>query len=93
MKIIEITDAKKTELAEGIEEMLRIGGRLMSCLEELGEEEGQMGMRRGGGRMGYRGGRGNGMGYRYSNNGNQPYNPGVDPMSERRGYYEDPYYV
>ena len=87
MKIVEITEAKKTELAEGIEEMLRIGGRLMSCVEELGEEDDHMAMRRGGSRMGYRD---NSMGYR----GRGGYRMNEKSPMGRGGYmqYEDPYY-
>lgn len=83
------------EITQGLEEMLRIGGKLMTCVEELEEQsEGGMGMR-GGYRGGYRGGmgyRGRG-GYRYPNNGNQPYANNDGAMGERGGYYEDPMYV
>ena len=66
MKIVEITEKKMTELSEGLEDMLAIGGKLMSCIEELKEEseEEDFGMRRGrrmSRRMGRRGG---GYGYR-----------------------------
>lgn len=58
MKIVEITDDKIGMMTECVEKMLRYGGKIMSCLEELegGEqygERGSYGMR--GGSMGYRG--------------------------------------
>ncbi|MBQ7280558.1 MAG: hypothetical protein IJR13_07555 [Bacteroidales bacterium] len=35
-------------MAELVEDMLYTGGRLMSCIEELTEEDGEMGLRDGG---------------------------------------------
>lgn len=49
MKIF-ITEDKKDEMSELCEKMLHYGGKLMSCLEALDEED-SMGMR---GRMGMR---------------------------------------
>lgn len=96
MKIVQIEEHKMGEISQGIEEMLRIGGRLMSCVEELEEqgEESGMGYRGGGGyRMGYRGGQGGGsaMGYRSDGMGAPSYQR---PMRERsRGEMQDPYYM
>lgn len=35
MKIIEVSESKIGKMSDCVEEMLKIGGRLMSCLEEL----------------------------------------------------------
>ena len=48
MKIIEVTETKLEKMSGCVEEMLRIGGKLMSCIEEM--EEGE----KYGNRMGYR---------------------------------------
>lgn len=58
--MIEIEDSKVDKMAELAEKMLKYGGKLMSCIEELSEESG----------MGERGGYGNrgpggSMGNRY----------------------------
>lgn len=52
--IIQITEEKIDEMSECVEDMLHIGGRLMSCLENMRNkgDESEMGYRRG--RMGYR---------------------------------------
>lgn len=89
MRVIEITDKKISEITQDLEEMLTIGGRLMSCIEQLEEEGGEeMGFRRGGG-MGHRANSGvrPPMGYR----GGGGYRNG---MMERggNGQYNDPYY-
>lgn len=51
MKIIEITETKMSDLYESAEKMLKYGGKMMHCLEEL-KEKSSMGHR--GGSMGYR---------------------------------------
>lgn len=55
MRIIEITESKQSEMSDMCEEMLTIGGRLMSCIREMGEGNERMGERRrtGGMRDGY----------------------------------------
>lgn len=63
--IIEISESKAEELKEHAEKVLKHGGKLMQCLEELCEES-QPGERGGGyygNRYGNRGGGGS-MGYR-----------------------------
>lgn len=47
MRMIKITDSKKDEMSELAEKMLHYGGKLMSCLESLGDEDygERMGMR------------------------------------------------
>lgn len=47
MRMIKITDSKKDEMSELTEKMLHYGGKLMSCLESLGDEDygERMGMR------------------------------------------------
>ena len=56
MKIIEITETKVDKMAEYAEEMLRYGGKLMQCIDDLGSEDygerGRYGSR--GGSMNYR---------------------------------------
>ena len=37
-KVIEISDGKRQKMSDMVEDMLSIGGRLMSCLEEMGED-------------------------------------------------------
>lgn len=43
-----ITKNKKEKMADLVEEMLYAAGRLMSCIEDLTEEDGEMGLRDGG---------------------------------------------
>lgn len=43
MRIIKITESKKEKMSDYAEKMLRYGGKLMQCLEEL--DEGSMGER------------------------------------------------
>lgn len=43
MRIIKITESKKEKMTDYAEKMLKYGGKLMQCLEEL--EEGGMGER------------------------------------------------
>lgn len=47
MIIMEITEDKINKMSEYAEKMLRYGGKLMECLEELGDHDSEMGMRRG----------------------------------------------
>lgn len=44
MKVIEITEKKRHKMADYAEKMLRYGGKLMQCLDEL-DEESEMGER------------------------------------------------
>lgn len=46
MRMIKISDDKKTEMSELVEKMLHYGGKLMTCLEGL-EDEDTMGQRMG----------------------------------------------
>ena len=88
--MIEIEHEKKAEMSECCEKILRYGGKLMQCIEDMGEEEGgsmgnRMGYRqgvRGTGRYGMRGG----IGMREE--------PDMDYREPRSGYmgYRDPYY-
>ena len=97
MMIIEIKEDKFEKMAEYTEKMLKYGGKLMSCISELGEEYG-MSFREGdGGNYGNRGGRyGNrydememrggygsrgSMGYRHDDEDEDEW----DSMNERRG--------
>lgn len=53
--IIQITEEKIDEMSEAVDDMLHIGGRLMSCIESMktkGGDGSEMGYRRG--RMNYR---------------------------------------
>ena len=61
MYMIEIDEGKVDKMSELAEKMLKYGGKLMSCIEELSEEAGM------GQRMGSYGNRdlGGGMGNRY----------------------------
>lgn len=65
MTVIEINESKFDKMSEYTEKMLKYGGKLMSCLEELGEEHG----------YGHRGGayvnRYDSMGGRYSDYGSR----------------------
>lgn len=78
--MIEISESKAEELKEHAEKVLKHSGKLMQCLEELGEQS-AMGERGGGygNRYGNRsgGGYGNRMGYR------EEWDEG--DMGERRG--------
>lgn len=63
MKIIEISHDKLEDMSEAAENMLRYGGKLMQCIDELQRESGsQMGER--GGYRDYRDGMGERGGYR-----------------------------
>lgn len=39
MKVIKITEHKKDKLSDYAEKMLRYGGKLMQCIEELDDED------------------------------------------------------
>ena len=56
MKMIQITEEKAEKLSEGLSKMMRIGGKLMECLQDIEEEEAGAGGMRGGYRGGMRGG-------------------------------------
>lgn len=43
--MIEITDSKVSEMSELVEEMLMCGGKLMHCLENMGNGRNRMGRR------------------------------------------------
>ena len=43
--MIEITESKMDELAENAEKMLRYGGKVMSCIDNLRHDGGRMGER------------------------------------------------
>lgn len=45
MYMIEITENKFDELVENAEQMLRYGGKVMSCLDSMQRSEGRMGER------------------------------------------------
>lgn len=49
MMIIEISEKKLSKLAENTEKMLKYGGKVMQCIEEMQEAAGGMGERFGGG--------------------------------------------
>lgn len=68
----------KEKISDMVQEMLRIGGRLMNCIEEMEESDGY------GERMRYRDGMGmrDGGSYRNRWDGYDPYD-----MGERRGRY------
>lgn len=81
MRIIEITESKKEKMSGLVEDMLMIGGKLMNCIEQLGEDSDM------GERMRYRGGMGMRDGGSYGNRngyGNRYDDP--DEMGERRYY-------
>lgn len=40
MRMIEITEGKREKMSEHAEKMLRHAGKLMQCIEELGERDG-----------------------------------------------------
>lgn len=73
MKII-VTESKKEKMSEYAEKMLHYGGKLMQCIESLGDEE--MGERD----EDYMGNRGGGYGNRYGNR----WADDDDDMGERR---------
>lgn len=50
--VIKIPRTKVEDMSECVEKMLRYGGKIMQCLDDLQNDEGMMGER--GGRMGYR---------------------------------------
>lgn len=88
--LYEIEHDKKEELVGYLEDMLRCGGKMMQCLEEIGENDGSMGSRmgyrqgvRGTGRYGMRGG----MGMR-----EEPDMDYREPMRPGTMGYRDPYY-
>lgn len=93
MKIIEITEGKLEKMGELTEKMLKYGGKLMSCISEMGEEHGMH--FRGSGSMGYRddddeygryGKHSTGMRERYPYmNYRDDDDEWEDEMSERRG--------
>ncbi len=82
MQIIEITESKIEKMSDYAEKMLRYGGKLMQCLEEISEGEG-MGQREYDeyeeyDEMGERGGYGGGSGRGGSGGGS-------GSMGQRRG--------
>lgn len=92
--MIEITENKFDKMAEYTEKMLKYGGKLMSCISELGEEHGMSfrdeGSYRGG--MNYRDDEeysrsmmGNRRGYNRVYNERDEEDWEDDEMSERRG--------
>lgn len=96
MTIIEISEDKFSKMAEYTEKMLKYGGKLMSCISEMGEEYGMS--FRDDDEMGYRGNYGNRsrsmMGNRggsYGNRGSMGYKDDDDEweeMDERYGMGE-----
>lgn len=89
MYMIEIKEDKFEKIAEYTEKMLKYGGKVMSCLSEVGEEYG-MQLRDGGsygnrsnqgGRYGDYGNRRGSMGYRDE----EEWDDEDDMMQERRG--------
>lgn len=95
MMIIEIEEKKFDKMAEYTEKMLKYGGKLMSCISELGEEHGMSfrgeGSYRGG--MNYReheeygryGKHSGGMNERYPYMGMRDEDEWEDEINERRG--------
>lgn len=94
MKVVQITEDKLGNISECVDKMLHYGGKLMTCIEELGggsySEEGYSERS---GRMGQRGGyseRGGRMGHRDWNEmdrfpGNDPRYYGDRGLAERHG--------
>lgn len=83
--MIEISESKIEKMSEYAEKMLKYGGKLMSCLEELGDDH--MGERDNygrGGSMGYRSGR-DSQGYRGSMGMRDSEDWDDMDMGERRG--------
>lgn len=70
MMMIQITDDKVNKMSDLCEEMLAIGGKLMSCIEQMGHES-EMGERRHRGMIGMR--EPMGYGERYGNMGGMRY--------------------
>lgn len=98
MYMIQIEESKLDKLSEYTEKMLKYGGKLMSCIEEMSEEGGmgQRGGQGGGGGYGNRygersGGGGGSMGGRYGERGGYGMKEEEDEweeemmMRERRG--------
>lgn len=95
MMFIEIKEDKFEKIAEYTEKMLKYGGKIMSCLSEIGEEYGMNFREDGyGNRYGERGGYGNrysggSMNGRYGMRGGMNYRDEEewedDEMNERRG--------
>lgn len=86
--MIEIEREKQTEMAECAGKVLKYAGKLMQCIEEIGDNDVAMGSRmgyrqgvKGTGRYGMRGS----MGYRDDDDYREPMRPGS--MG-----YRDPYY-
>jgi hypothetical protein len=88
MTVIEINESKFDKMSEYTEKMLKYGGKLMSCLEELGEEHGY------GHRGGSYGNRYDSMGGRYSDHGtrygmgyrdDEDWDDDDEMMGQRRG--------
>lgn len=77
MAQIIITESKRDKMADLVEDMLMAGGKLMSCLEELEEDEMQER------RTNYRRGMGMRDGGHYGNRWDESY----EPMNERRRRY------
>lgn len=85
MYMIQIEEHKLDKMSEYAEKMLKYGGKLMSCIEEMSEESG----------MGHRGGRyGSDYGSRYSDYGSrgsmgyrddEEWDDDDDMMGQRRG--------
>lgn len=97
MKIIEINEDKMQDLCELAEKMLKHGGKMMQCLEEL-KDKGESGQRSGG-RSGNRGG----YSERWGDDDTYPGDDGYEgyghrsgermgDMSERRGVRGTGYY-
>lgn len=100
MKVVQVTESKLESLTDCASKMLHYGGKLMTCLEELGGEEyseegyGERGYGDGGyaQRMGHRGSYGRRMARREPAwnemdrfPGNNPYYRSDGELSERRG--------
>ena len=78
MKIIKITEDKKEKMSDYAEKMLRYGGKLMQCIEEL--DEGHMGERNDDDEDWDD----DDMGYRYGGMGERRYMRRESGMGERR---------
>lgn len=85
MKVIEITEDKATKMASLVEEMLHAGGKLMTCIEQLRDDDGEMDYRRPRSRMDYR----DGDRHEMRDRGNDRYGSMAGEMDWRRG--EDRY--
>ena len=86
MRVIEISEKKRNKMADYAEKMLRYGGKLMQCLDEL-DEESEMGERDDD--TGYRGRMGNrqpmGRRMRDDMGEREDWEDDDDDMGERRG--------